>query len=62
MIRHEIMTKRTKAEINKLADAMCKDWRESNVDNWSREKALRVIFCCLDGAAQAYEEKESANG
>ena len=62
MIRHEIMTKRTRAEIEKLAEEMCREWRAAGVNDWSMARARNLIFNCLHGAREDYQKEAEANG
>ena len=61
-MRHEIMTRRTREEIENLAEEMCREWRAARVDNWSMARARALIFSCIDGAREDYKRKAEANG
>ena len=58
-MRHEIMTRRTREEIDKLAAEMVATWKaagshQSNDD--LRTRAMLMIFKCLNGAKESYVE------
>lgn len=56
-MRHEIMTKRTREEIERLQTEMVRQWlgRDDSIDNpYLRQRALSLIFNCVDGAREDY--------
>ena len=62
MIRHEIMVKRTKQEIDRLADEMIEAWRAGgNKSSIAalRSKAIQLIFNCLPGSIDDYQESRA---
>ena len=65
-MRHEIMTKRTREEINRLADDMTEQWFGSTYADLDkkdiRRRCMALIFACLDGARDDYKQKAEANG
>ena len=58
-MRHEIMTKRTREEIEKLADDMTDQWLGSTYADLDskeiRRRCMALIFTCLDGAREDYK-------
>ena len=64
-MRHEIMTKRTRAEIDELAKEMVAAWKAAGShqsNDGLRARAMGLIFGCLAGAQDEYKQKAESNG